>query len=133
MDGGDEKKGWNSKEREVKYICVINVNNIHMLMRDAEGRKKEASKAIQTTQTKATQYTQGSHMYMYIITARVKNTAEKRLEEEQERGKEKEGGGRSSLSNDTNCMNNLLFSGHRCGRLFAHLTIPEKANMSARM
>ena len=108
MDGGDEKKGWNSKVINVTY-------NIHMLMRDAEGRKKEASKAIQTTQSKATQYTQGSHMYMccvalpcltllasfflpshisfknmYIVTARVKNTAEKRLEEEQERGKEKE-------------------------------------------
>ena len=33
---------------------------IYMLMRDAEGRKKEPSKVIQTTkQSKATQHTQG--------------------------------------------------------------------------
>ena len=32
-----------------------------MLMRDAEGRKKEASKVIQTIYSKAAQHTQGSH------------------------------------------------------------------------
>ena len=46
------------------------MRDTYMLMRDAEGRKKEASKAIQTaqckakqkTQSKETQHTQGSHL-----------------------------------------------------------------------
>ena len=43
----------NNNKTDVLYI--------YMLMRDAEGRKKEASKIIYKQQGKATQHTQGSH------------------------------------------------------------------------
>ena len=46
-----DSRNSSGEERPLRHLSII----IHVLMRDAEGRKKEASKVKQT------QYTQGSH------------------------------------------------------------------------
>ena len=59
-----------------------------MLMRDAEGRKKEASKVKQTNkQGKATQLTQHMYMYMYMLMRDEKEGREKQARSNKQQGK----------------------------------------------